>query len=137
MIYLLPRKLVTCSIVAVLVASAVPSARGQNTTPEKRRSAGARNKYGLQTTKGNAIFTIKNVDITHFPEMGLIFSAVNNRNEFIRTLRKEDVVVLENGQQRPIISLDQVSGENRVPIDIVFVIDQTASITDMIGIVKA
>jgi outer membrane protein OmpA-like peptidoglycan-associated protein len=115
------------------------SAKAQNQPSfEKRRTGVSRTgpKFGLQPSKGNAIFDIKNVDITHFPEMGLIFSAVNNRNEFIKTLRKEDVIVLENGMQRPILSLDLVSGENRVPIDIVFVIDQTASITDMIGVVK-
>src|SRR5205823_3501413 len=58
------------------------------------------------------------------------------RNQFIRTLKKEDVVIKENGIERPIISLDMVSNDNRVPIDIVFVIDQTASMTDMIATVK-
>lgn len=105
---------------------------------EKRRSAASRDaaRIGLQSVQGNALFTIKNVDITHFPELGVIFSAVNPRSEFIRTLRKEDMIVVENGEQRPILSLDLVSGENRVPIDIVFVIDQTASMGDVIDNVK-
>src|SRR5581483_8911178 len=64
------------------------------------------------------------------------FSAVDSRNQFIRTLKKEDLVIMENGIERPILSLDLVSGENRVPIDIIFVIDQTASMGDMIGTVK-
>lgn len=104
---------------------------------EKRREAAKRPvRSGLQSVKGDALFTIKNVDITHFPEMSVIFSAVNNRNQFIRTLKKEDVLVMENGIQRPIISLDLVSAENRVPIDIVFVIDQTSSMRDIISQVK-
>jgi outer membrane protein OmpA-like peptidoglycan-associated protein/Mg-chelatase subunit ChlD len=104
---------------------------------EKRRDASKRQlRYGLQSVKGDAQFLIKNVDITRFPEMGVIFSAVDSRNQFIRTLRKEDVVVLENGQPRPIISLDLVGAKNRVPIDVVFVIDQTASMKDMITTVK-
>ncbi|MDP4198683.1 MAG: OmpA family protein [Bacteroidota bacterium] len=105
---------------------------------EKRRSIAGRDAAhtGLQSVLGNLRFTIKNVDITHFPELSVIFSASNARNEFIRTLRKEDLIVLENGQQRPILSLDLVSGENRVPIDIVFVIDQTASMGDVIESVK-
>ncbi len=93
-------------------------------------------RYGLQSVKGDALFDIKNVDITRFPDMSVIFSAVNNRNQFIRTLKKDDIVLMENGQKRPIISLDLVSAQNRVPIDIVFVIDQTASMRDMIGTVK-
>ena len=121
-----------------LIASISSFALAQNGRDiEKRRDATKRGtQFGLQSVKGSAIFTIKNVDITHFPDMGVIFSAVNNRNEFIRTLKKEDIILLENGQPRPIISLDLVSGENRVPIDIVFVIDQTASMGDMIGTVK-
>ncbi|HWF43436.1 MAG TPA: OmpA family protein [Candidatus Kapabacteria bacterium] len=104
---------------------------------EKRRSVKTRGmNVALQSNKGDAIFTIQNVDITHFPEMGVIFSAVNDQNQFIRTLRKEDITIAENGQSRPILSLDLVGGENRVPIDIVFVIDQTASMGDMIGTVK-
>lgn len=104
---------------------------------EKRRDASKRQpRYGLQSVRGDVQFMIKNVDITHFPEMGVIFSAVNNRNQFVRTLTKDDLIVLENGQQRPILSLDMVSAENRVPIDIVFVIDQTASMKDMIATVK-
>ncbi len=93
-------------------------------------------RFSLQSANGSAAITIKNVDITHFPDMSIIFSAVDRRNNFIRTLQKEDLVVLENGIERPILSLDLVSGENRVPIDIVFVIDQTASMGDMIGTVK-
>ena len=93
-------------------------------------------RFNVQSANGSAAFTIKNVDITHFPEMSIIFSAVDKRNHFIRTLQKEDLKILENGIERPILSLDLVSGENRVPIDIIFVIDQTASMTDMIGTVK-
>jgi len=104
---------------------------------ERRRDASKRpTRSGLQSVKGDALFMIKNVDITHFPEMSVIFSAVNNRNQFIRTLKKEDVLVLENGIQRPILSLDLVSAQNRVPVDIVFVIDQTSSMRDIINNVK-
>lgn len=104
---------------------------------EKRREASKRPKRdGLYSAKGDAIFLIKNVDITHFPEMSVIFSAVNNRNQFIRTLKKEDVIVLENGIPRPILSLELVSATNRIPLDIVFAIDVTASMRNVIKTVK-
>ncbi|HYM21492.1 MAG TPA: OmpA family protein [Candidatus Kapabacteria bacterium] len=103
-----------------------------------QRDSTARHKQtsGLRSTKGNVFFDIKSVDITHFPQMSVIFSAVTDRNTFVRDLRKEDMIVLENGIQRPIISLDLISAENRVPVDIVFVIDQTASMRDIIPVVK-
>src|SRR5436853_482488 len=118
------RSLVLLALVVAYFGNGAPL-RAQSKV-DKQRDATKRGErtmghpgYGLQSVRGNAIFTIKNVDITHFPEMGVIFSAVDNRNNFIRTLKKEDVVVKENGIQRPIVSLDLVSGANRVPIDIV------------------
>ena len=105
---------------------------------QKSRDISKRHQQGsgLHSIKGNVFFEIKSVDITHFPQMSVIFSAVNDRNLFVRDLKKEDVIVLENGIQRPIISLDLISAQNRVPVDIVFVIDQTASMRDLIATVK-
>ncbi|HET9136776.1 MAG TPA: OmpA family protein [Candidatus Kapabacteria bacterium] len=106
---------------------------------EKRRDASSRHQQqnsGLKSIKGNVFFEIKGVDITHFPQLSVIFSAVNDRNVFVQNLKKEDVIVLENGIQRPIISLDLISAQNRVPVDIIFVIDQTASMKDLISTVK-
>ncbi|HET6513198.1 MAG TPA: OmpA family protein [Candidatus Kapabacteria bacterium] len=123
---------------APLLAQPKPTPPSKPGAPiEKRRDAAKRPKRdGLYSAKGDAIFLIKNVDITHFPEMSVIFSAVNNRNQFIRTLKLEDVIVLENGIPRPILSLELVSARNRVPIDIVFAIDVTASMRNVINTVK-
>src|ERR1700722_9658291 len=79
----------------------------------------ASKRVSLQTGQGGVNFTIKNVDITRFPQLGVIFSATDSRNQFVRTLKKEDLHILENGAERPILSLDLVNGEDRVPIDIV------------------
>ncbi len=125
-------------IFLLFIAAIASSASAQSgSVLEKQRATTKRDeRFNLLSANGSAAFTIKNVDITHFPEMGIIFSAVDRRNNFIRTLQKEDLKILENGVERPILSLDLVNGENRVPIDIIFVIDQTASMTDMIGTVK-
>lgn len=104
---------------------------------EKKRDVATRGRTsGVQSLRGDVLLDIKNVDITHFPEMSVIFGATNNRNIFVRNLKKEDLIVLENGIQRPILSLDLISSSNRVPVDIVFVIDQTASMLDKINSVK-
>jgi len=129
------RKLLISFILLLIVAAPLLAQNRQEI--EKRREAANRPKgSGLRSIKGDVLFDIKSVDITHFPEMSVIFSAVNNRNIFVRTLKKEDVIVLENGIQRPIISLSLISSSNRVPIDIVFVLDKTASMRDYIGPVK-
>lgn len=113
-----------------------PSAFGQEVLRHRDTTMHARKPSGLHSVKGNVFFEIKGVDITHFPQMSVIFSAVNDHNQFVRNLKKEDMLVLENGIQRPIISLDLISAENRVPVDIVFVIDQTGSMRDLIATVK-
>jgi outer membrane protein OmpA-like peptidoglycan-associated protein len=130
-----------CSLLLLVAISAIVTDLALCQQPSKEiskvREVSTRPaRYGLQSVKGDALFLIKNVDITRFPEMGVIFSAVNNHNQFIRTLKKEDVEVLENGQKRPILSLDLVNSANRVPIDIVFVIDQTASMREILATVK-
>lgn len=110
--------------------------KGNKELEKKRDATNRRTGSGLVSVRGDVLFDIKNVDITHFPEMSVIFSAVNNRNVFVRTLKKEDILVLENGIQRPILSLDLISASNRVPIDITFVIDQTGSMGPYISAVK-
>jgi outer membrane protein OmpA-like peptidoglycan-associated protein len=68
--------------------------------------------------------------------MSVIFAASNNRNVFVPNLKNEDLLVLVISIQRPILSLDLISSSNRVPIDIVFLIDQTASMKDEIQSIK-
>lgn len=131
--------IIVLSALALGEVHAQPKTSANTRKPEldKRREASKRpRRDGLHSVKGDALFVIKNVDITHFPEMSIIFSAVNNRNQFIRTLKKEDLIVLENGIPRPILSLDLISASNRIPLDIVFVIDVTASMRGVIGTVK-
>lgn len=126
----------SCALIAIFSASVSAQLKGNKALEKKREVSARRTGSGLVSVKGDVIFDIKNVDITHFPEMSVIFSAVNNRNVFVRTLKKEDILVLENGIQRPILSLDLISASNRVPIDIVFVIDETGSMQPYIDAVK-
>jgi len=124
------------ALIAIFSAPVSAQLKGNKALEKKREVSTRRTGSGLVSVKGDVIFDIKNVDITHFPEMSVIFSAVNNRNVFVRTLKKEDILVLENGIQRPILSLDLISASNRVPIDIVFVIDETGSMQPYIDAVK-
>ncbi len=126
----------TYALIAIFSVPVSAQLKGNKALEKKREVSSRRTGSGLVSVKGDVIFDIKNVDITHFPEMSVIFSAVNNRNVFVRTLKKEDILVLENGIQRPILALDLISASNRVPIDIVFVIDETGSMQPFIDAVK-
>jgi len=120
-------------IFLLIVSSSTLFAQNGNGVQKLREAS---KRIDLQTARDGVVFSIKNVDITRFPQLGVIFSATDSRNQFVRTLKKEDLRIVENGVERPILSLDLVNGEDRVPIDIVFVIDKTASMGDMIGSVK-
>jgi Mg-chelatase subunit ChlD len=131
-----PKNLIFSIFVLLIAGGVCAQPKGNKELEKKREAANRRTGSGIVSVRGDVLFDIKNVDITHFPEMSVIFSAVNNRNVFVRTLKKEDILVLENGMQRPILSLDLISASNRVPIDITFVIDQTGSMGPYIAAVK-
>lgn len=97
-----------------------------------------------QQLKSTAVLTIdstlrvevRNIDITRFPYVGIIFDVFDEEYHFIDTLELEDIVITENGSQQNVLSLSLITSNNRVPIDFVFVIDHTGSMKDKIDAVK-
>lgn len=79
---------------------------------------------------------VRNIDITRFPYVGIIFDVFDSQYQFIDTLEKSDIVITENGAEQEIIDLSLITSTNRVPIDFVFVIDHTGSMKDKIDAVK-
>lgn len=71
--------------------------------------------------------TIRNVDISTYPEIKLIVEAYNIYGEPLDTLLAKDISVLENGFEKKIISVEKISIKDRIPIDFCFVVDQTGS----------
>jgi outer membrane protein OmpA-like peptidoglycan-associated protein/Mg-chelatase subunit ChlD len=81
--------------------------------------------------------TIRNIDISRFPVVSIIFDVQDRWNNFVDELAKKDIIIRENDEQQDVISLSMITSDNRVPVDFVFAIDQTGSMGDKIEGVKA
>lgn len=80
--------------------------------------------------------TIQNVDISNYPIIKVIVEAYNIYGQALDTLYSEGLSVLENGKEHQVISVDKLSINERVPVDFVFVIDQTGSMQTYIDAVR-
>jgi len=99
-------------------------------------------KYLLQeTTVKSALksieITIRNVDISNFPEINVIVEAFNTMGEPLDSLSPKGLSVLENGVEKAVISIQKISVKERVPVDFIFVIDITGSMQKYIDQVKS
>lgn len=80
--------------------------------------------------------TIQNVDIKYYPDISLIVEAVDANGDPLDTLSTHDVVVLENGVEKQVLSVRKLSVKERVPVDIVVVLDVTATMQVHINAVR-
>lgn len=81
--------------------------------------------------------TLRAVDISRFPEVSVILDAVDKNDNFYSFLKKSDLIIFHDGIPRLITSLEMISARNSLPVDIVFVIDQTGSMRQVVNGVKA
>jgi len=80
--------------------------------------------------------SVRNIDITRFPLISIVFDAFDSKNVPVTDLSKPDIIISENGRPQDIITLSSITRSNRVPIDFVFLIDQTGSMGSKIEGVK-
>lgn len=80
--------------------------------------------------------TIQNVDIKYYPEVSLIVEAVDANGDPLDTLAASDIVVLENGVEKQVLSVRKLTIKERVPVDIVVVLDVTATMQVHINAVR-
>lgn len=80
--------------------------------------------------------TIRNVDISQYPVIKVIVEAYNIYGEPLDTLTPEKLTVLENGIEKKVISIEKISIQERIPVDFIFVIDQTGSMQSYIDAVR-
>lgn len=90
----------------------------------------------IQASDDRLKLFIQNVDITRFPEVGLIVEAMSNDTAAFEALENQRLSVLENGKNRQVMSVKKISAEKRIPMDFVFVLDITATMQDHINAVR-
>ncbi|MEP7219495.1 MAG: OmpA family protein, partial [Bacteroidota bacterium] len=80
--------------------------------------------------------SVRNIDITRFPVISIVFDAFDSQGMSVVGIDKKDILISENGVQQNILTLSSITRSNRVPIDFVFIIDQTGSMGSKIEAVK-
>ena len=119
-------------IFVVCVAYLIMTAETEcQVTPKQLADTVGRAKNTLQprisSTEQGLELTIKNVDITKYPDVQLILEAFKTNGEPVDTLYAEQMHVIENGEEKKIISVKKISINERVPVDFVFVLDKTGT----------
>jgi outer membrane protein OmpA-like peptidoglycan-associated protein len=109
-----------------------PSSKEIDTLAQRQLDSIRTAKNLLKTSKVESAqkeikLTIRNFDISSYPNVKVIVEAFNMRGEPLDTLYAENLTVLENGIEKKVISVHKISPEEVVPIDFVFVVDVTAS----------
>ncbi|MBN1447512.1 MAG: OmpA family protein [Bacteroidetes bacterium] len=81
--------------------------------------------------------SIRAVDISRYPEASVILDARDSLGSHFPYLRKDDMVIYQDGAPVDISSLDKISASNSFPVDIAFIIDQTGSMKQEVYEVKS
>jgi outer membrane protein OmpA-like peptidoglycan-associated protein len=94
------------------------------------------NDTKVKATEKSLDLTIRNVDISKYPEITLILEAFNLNGEPLDTLLASQLHVLEDGVEKKILSIKKMSVEERVPVDFVFVVDKTGTMQKYMDAVR-
>lgn len=116
-------------------------AQPRASTPPRRAPIADTTKARLETATviardSSLRVAVRNIDISRFPLVSIIFDVQDTRNGFVDSLEKRDIIIRENNEQQDVLSLAMITSDNRVPVDFVFAIDQTGSMGDKIAGVK-
>ncbi len=80
--------------------------------------------------------TIRNVDISRFPVVKLIVEVYDDSNRVMENIDPRSLTVMEDGQEKPVISIEKVNINERIPVDFVFLVDVTGTMQAYINGVK-
>ncbi len=79
--------------------------------------------------------SIRNIDVSHFPEISLILDAATERTDL--NLNRDNVQVFENQYLQKTLSVEKIFTNNRTAVDVVFVVDKTGSMKDKLDEVRS
>ena len=80
---------------------------------------------------------LRSIDVSRFPTVSVILDARDSVGMHYPALKQTDLTIYQDGRPMKIISLERISIDNSVPVDIVFVIDQTYSMSPKVNEVKS
>lgn len=108
-------------------------AQAPDSLEKARRSA---EEAKVKSTAGMNMI-IQNVDITAFPKIKLIVEVVSDSTvNMLDTVDPKALTVVENGIPKPVLSVEKIKIEDRIPVDFIFLIDVTGTMQSYINGVK-
>lgn len=81
--------------------------------------------------------TIRNIDISKFPEINIIIEAFNNLGQPLDSIDPRSLTVMENEIEKKVLSVRKLSVNERVPVDFIFIIDKTGTMQNYMNGVMA
>jgi len=99
-----------------------------------------KNKELLQNLKTQSLqkeidITVKSLEITNFPEIKLLIEAYNKLGEPLDTLLREQITIYENEKQFIPDKIEKIPVANKLPWDLIFLVDITGSMQPQIDAV--
>jgi outer membrane protein OmpA-like peptidoglycan-associated protein/Mg-chelatase subunit ChlD len=134
-----------CLAIACVMALPLASARGytdgSDLTPPARVAPDDSVKKAMIISARSTVpekinVSIRSVDISRFPNASVILDARDSSGVHYPSLKKTDLILYQDGRPVAITSLENISTQNSIPVDIVFVIDQTGSMRQEVNEVK-
>ena len=81
--------------------------------------------------------TVRNVEITKFPEIKIIIEAYNRLGEPLDSLSAESLFVYENGVPKKVLKVQKIPVADKVAVDFVFLMDITGSMQQNINQIRS
>ncbi len=122
--------LLSCSFLFSAVAqdtSKIPSQISPETVLKRAK---------IKSEKRPLEIIIRDVDIRHFPEIGVIVEAFDRKGHPVDTLRPSDLRIFENGIEKLILRVERVKIDRKKPVDFVFVLDVTGTMGTYIQAIR-
>jgi outer membrane protein OmpA-like peptidoglycan-associated protein/Mg-chelatase subunit ChlD len=113
-------------------SSAVYAQSDESTLTRRASIISARSTHPEKVNIG-----IRSIDISRFPMVSIILDARDSSGRHYPALNKSDLMIYQDRKAMKLESLERISTENSVPVDIVLVIDQTYSMQPKVNEVKA
>lgn len=122
-------------VLVSLFCSANLYSQGENANKQDQRSELLKDAK-VEAARKDIEITVRNVEITKFPEIRIIIEAFNRLGEPLDTLTTENLFVFENNVPKKVLKVEKIPVAEQVSVDFIFVIDITGSMQPSINQVK-
>ena len=90
----------------------------------------------VQAARKDIEITVRNVEITRFPEIRIIIEAYNRLGEPLDTLTADNLFVYENNIAKRVLNVEKIPTTEKASVDFIFVIDITGTMQPFMNQVK-